>query len=148
VNSYDVRQKKKPLPPWVLEKGPFIVLFLFGALYLLFMRSDPKPKGPVPVPHAKLVVVQPPAKTWVEGSDTLVKSIEVKVRNEGDSDAQHVVIQAIVRGQVFAMTGKDSLPIGETASFVGQPATNLHVADSIEFKLDCGTCSPFATPGH
>lgn len=146
MNSYDVRQKKKPLPAWVLEKGPFIVLFVFAGIYVLFIRREPTPSAPKPIPHAKLVVVGPPSKTWVEGSDTRIKSIEIKVQNKGDNVAQHVVVHGVVRSNVFALSGKDTIAIGETASFVGEPSSNLHVSDSIDFKLSCGTCAAVVTP--
>ncbi len=146
MNSYDVRQKKKPLPPWVVEKGPFIVLFVFAGMYVLFMRGEPRPSAPKPIPHAKLVVVGPPSKTWVQGSDTRIQSIEIQVQNKGDTAAQHVVVEGVVRSNVFKLSGKDTLAIGETASFVGEPSSNLHVSDSIDFKLSCGSCAAFATP--
>ena len=146
MNSYDVRQKKKPLPPWVLEKGPFIVLFLFAGLYVLIRNLPSKPTAPVPTRHAKLVVVQPPSKTWVEGSDTRIKSIEIKVQNQGDDVAQHVVVHGVVRSNVFRLTGKDTIPIGDTASFFGEPSSNLHVSDHIAFKFECGSCEAPITP--
>ena len=146
MNSYDVRQKKKPLPPWVLERGPFIVLFLFAGLYVLFMMTPSKPDAPVVIRHAKLVIVQPPSKTWVEGSDTRIKSIEIKVQNQGDDVAQHVVVHGVVRSNVFKLSGKDTLAIGEAASFFGEPSSNLHVSDHIDFKFECGSCAAPTTP--
>lgn len=148
MNSHGVRQNKKPLPPWVLEKGPFIVLGFFAAVYLLFIKASSQPSAPPPVKYAKLIAIQPVSKTWMEGSDTRIKSIEVKVKNQGDLDALNVVVQAVVRGQSFKMKGKAALAIGETASFLGEPVSSLHVSDSIDFKFECVTCPPAVPSGN
>ena len=147
MNSYTVRKKKKPLPPWMQEYGPYIFVGEVILIYVIpvhVLGWFKEPIIPHPVPHAELAIVMGPIKTWHDGSTTKLKSVEVKVMNRGVVPAEGVVVTGAARGENFQLSGKARLIVGETQGYTASVPDGMTSTDAIEFSLSCGTCAAFA----
>ena len=147
MNSYAVRKKKRPLPPWLYSYGPYG--FVAGVIFLYIIPVHvlgcfDEPVKPQAIPHAELAIVMGPIKTWYEGSNSRLKSVEVKVMNRGAVSAEGVVVEGAARGEKFKLSGKARLIVGETQGYLAQVPEGITPEDVIEFTIDCSTCSPFA----
>lgn len=147
MNSYTVRTKKKQLPPWVHDYAPYIVLGVVIVLYVIpvhVFRWFDDPVVPQAVPHAELAIVMGPIRTWRDGSNSRLKSVEVKVINKGAVPADGVMVMAFSKGESFQLVGKPRLVVGETQGYSADVPDVITPEDVIEFSLECSTCSPFA----
>lgn len=137
-------KEKKPLPPWVIEKLPLMLIGAIVAFYIVPVKLlgwfAPPPQLR-PVPHAVLITAFGPKKSYIEGSSTAVRALEVTIRNLGDLAAEGVQVSAVVRGGKIPLSGPSQLATGETASYAGPVTVNVSSQDSITIETECGTCA-------
>ena len=137
-------KEKKPLPPWVIEKLPWLVIGGIFAFYIVPVKLlgwfDPPPQLRL-VPHANLVTPYGPKKSYIEGSSTAVKALEVVVQNRGDLVAEGIQVFAVVRGVKMPLQGPRQLATGGTAPYAGTVTVNVSSQDAIAIETQCETCA-------
>ena len=132
------------LPRWMEEYGGWVVALVVISIFIIPVRMlgifDRAP-GPV-LASANLRIVFGPAKSWVEGSTTQIKSINVKIQNTGPEAAQNVQVQALVRATGFPLVGPLTIATGVTAQFSGATQLNITSEDAVRIQLSCANCPP------
>ncbi len=136
------------LPRWMEEYGGWVVALVVISIFIIPVRMlgifDRAP-GPI-LASANLRIVFGPAKSWVEGSTTQIKSINVKIQNTGPEAAQNVQVQALVRASGFPLVGPLTIATGVTAQFSGATQLNITSEDAVRIQLSCANCPPPAGP--
>lgn len=151
MEPYKVK-KESSIPPWLAQNWAVIAI-LAGALVLvvgvlLYDFWGPKPVQTGPVAHGELVIVLGPVKMWEEGSTTRLKGVQLKIKNRGSAPADSVKVTGTFRGISLPLTGKAILMPGEIGDY--SVTFNMVVlnSDSMEFKAECPSCSPFVPPAN
>lgn len=133
--------KRHFAPVWLEERLGWISIVAVAigvGLPLGFIGSAPSTTSG---PQAQLFVSYGPARVWLPGSQTHLRSITVKVHNRGPVSATGVSVNATVSGQTFALTGKDSIALGNTEEYSAFTDVNATAADAIAVKLSCQNCA-------
>jgi hypothetical protein len=138
------QKPKNKIPQWMIDYGVWIFV---GAVFFLFLLPFGILGWKLPGsghahsgPRAQLVALTIPARIWVDGSSTKVKSVQVKVGNQGTIKAHGVQVLAVVRGQVFPLTGATDLEAGKMALYSGDLNLNLNNQEAIQVVMNCATC--------
>lgn len=141
------RKPESRVPKWLVDYGLWIVLGILGLVVVLpftvfgsrsfFGGSAPVPQGPL----AQLSVVSGPMRVWVEGSQTRLKTIQVKVGNRGRGEASEVQVIASIRGQLFSLQGPGALSSGNVAQYAGPAEISITDNDVIQMILRCANCA-------
>jgi hypothetical protein len=139
---YEKPQSKWPW--WAVEYGGWIVV----ALVLLFvivpfgflgwrLTSD-RPASPGGA--ASLVVVAGPTKIWAEGSASRVKSVSVRVANQGPVPATRIHVAVVIDSSVYPLQGPTDLASGRSDTFTGEINRSLVDGQSLQVSLTCNEC--------
>jgi hypothetical protein len=141
------RKQERRVPNWLVDYGLWIFLgFLSFVVILpftvfgsrsLFGGDAPVPQGPL----AQLSVVSGPMRIWMEGSQTRLKTIQVKVGNRGRGEASEVRVIASIRGQLFNLQGPNALSSGKVAQYSGPADISITDNDLIQMILSCANCA-------
>jgi len=134
--------KKDELPPWVSEKGPwllvgaivFIAVFICaGGIFLI----QPESAGPT-----VLSLVYGPAKTYETGSSNKVIGISLKIKNTGTAPAEgiEVYVQVPNRDVDFQLEGPVSLEPQETAEYLIAGELVMPPKPAIKARFTCTNC--------
>jgi len=138
---------KKPnskTPQWFLDYGIWIfvgaVFFLFLLPFVILGWRLPGSRSPEPGPRPQLVALTLPARIWVEGSSTKVKSVQVKIGNQGAVKAQDVHVLVLVKEQTFSLTGATEIESGKMALYSGELNMNLTNEEPLQVVMNCSNC--------
>ncbi len=139
-------KQERRTPEWLVKYGVWIVVAILGFIIILpftvfgsrsiFGGAAPTPKGP----PAQLTIVSGPARIWMEGSRTRLKSIQVKVGNRGTGEASAIEVLASIRGQLFTLQGPSTLPSGNIAQYAGPAEIAISDNETVQIVLRCAHC--------
>jgi hypothetical protein len=139
---YEKPQSKWPW--WAVEYGGWIVVAViligviipFGFWGLKATQDRPVLSGA----SAKLVIVFGPAQVWEGGSNSRVKSVSVKVANQGQKTATNVKILAVIGSDAYPLQGPLSVDSGRAEAFSGDINRTIPEGGSIQISMTCDSC--------
>lgn len=141
---YEKPQSK--LPWWAVEYGGWIVVVViligvilpFGFWGWKIRQESPVRSGAA----AKLAVVFGPAQVWAGGSNSIVKSVSVKVANLGQKTATNVKISAVIGSTFYPLQGPITIDSGRSEGFSGDINRSIPEGGSIQVSMTCDSCQP------
>jgi hypothetical protein len=131
-------------PWWAVEYGGWIVVVLvllfvivpFGFLGWRLTSDKPAPREG----SAKLVVVAGPTRIWAEGSASRLKSVSVRVANQGAGPAMGVKVTVAIDNHAFPLQGATNIESGRADTFTGEVNRSFVDGQSMQVSLTCDTC--------
>ncbi|MFN5061488.1 MAG: hypothetical protein ACK5GN_01445 [Pseudomonadota bacterium] len=137
------KQLDQNMPGWFLERGGWIFAgcLVLAALAVFFVTTDFDTGEPVDRRSlASLVVVGAPRTIWEDGSSTFVQSVQVRVGNQGQSQARDVKVSVVVGSNRMQLRGSDKIDSGKSEVFAGDARVLLRPGQELEFALECSNC--------
>jgi hypothetical protein len=107
---------------------------------LVLMQQDAKDKLLIGDSLASLMVVGTPLKVWEEGSVTKVKSVQVRVGNEGPHAAENVQVAVVSGSNRIVLPGPKQIQSGKSAVFSGDTQLVLRQGQEVQLSLECSNC--------
>lgn len=135
-------QKSSSMPRWFVEYGGwlFAVGLLVAAVGTLYLISRRGGEGLTTTPPASLIVVGTPRKIWEEGSVTTVKSLQVRVGNQGQSPAKNVQVGVIAGPRRIQLQGPGQIEAGKSELFSGEIQVKLRQGEDLAVSIECSNC--------
>lgn len=132
------------VPRWFVEFGGWIFAggLLLGALVTLGVLKDRNEQDRLLMKGApaSLVVIGTPLKVWEEGSGTKVKSVQVRVGNQGAHPAENVRVFVVSRSSRDLLRGPERIESGKSAVFSGDTQLVLRQDQEVQLVLECSNC--------
>jgi len=136
--------KTSSVPRWFVEYGGWLfagglLIAALGAVYVIWRRGADDLTA---TPPASLVIVGTPRKIWEEGSVTTVKSVQVRVGNQGQAAATNVQVAVVAGTRRIQLRGPGAIEIGKSELFSGDVQVKLRQGDDLVIATTCSNCPP------
>jgi hypothetical protein len=137
------KPKQGQLQRWLIEFGGWVFtgLLLVVVLVSMYGVSGRKSEKVISAEQlASLTVVGPPKKVWDDGSTTKVKSVQVRVGNQGPSRADDVRVVVALAGVRLQLAGPIQIDSGKSELFAGKVDALLRPGQDLQVILECANC--------
>jgi hypothetical protein len=115
-----------------------LVLVVIALLYFTSLRNVDS--NPDLGPSAVLGIIGAPKKIWEEGATTKVKSVQVRVGNQGKSRADNVRVTAVASTSRAPLSGPAQIESGQSGLFAGEVGVVLRPGQDLQIVLECSNC--------
>jgi hypothetical protein len=143
LDRYD-GQKTSAVPRWFIEYGGWLFAagLLVAAFGMLKLMSREGTNGIGTAPPASLVIVGTPRKVWEDGSVTAVKSVQVRIGNQGQAPAMNVQVAVVAGARRIQLQGPGEIESGKSELFSGDIQVKLKQGEDLTVSAACSNCLP------
>jgi hypothetical protein len=138
-----VTPKRRLMPSWFVEFGGWIfavglLTVVLGTLMVVMWRRDGGEVADEKL--ASLMVVGAPLKVWQEGSVNKLKSVQVRVGNNGMNLAENIRVSIVLGSNRVQLSGPEQIPAGKSAAFSANVQLVVREGQELHVSLECKNC--------
>lgn len=130
------------VPRWFVEYGGWLFAgaLLIAVLVTVYVIQRRGADGLTVTQSASLVIVGTPRKIWEEGSVTTVKSVQVRVGNQGQAAARQVQVVVVAGARRIQLQGPGEIDRGKSELFSGDIQIKLRQGEDLAIATTCSNC--------